>query len=271
MNPSDPREPFAADAAILSGAIRIAQGAGERLLEAFSSDVRPRSRAAILGAMARNDEISTRALREGLAALRPRAGWLESDPEGSTLPPGEWWVVDPVEGNINHVHGLADWGVSVTLIRDGVPALAVFHQPIGQLTYTALRGSGAHVNNTRLRVSEKSALDAAIVATGQAEAGQIGTYRRIGDSITAMLGSALLVRASVPSTFPMLLVAAGQNDAFWLYEPVLAGVAAGVLIVVEAGGVASRVDGAPWVPGSRDLLVAAPGVHAASVEVLRAV
>jgi myo-inositol-1(or 4)-monophosphatase len=88
-------------------------------------------------------------------------------------------------------------------------------------------GAGAHLNGRPLRTSAKTSLDAAIAVTGQAEAGQDGTYRRIGESVTAMLGQALLVRAFVPSTFPMLLVATGQNDVFWQYEPVLPGVAAG--------------------------------------------
>jgi len=63
-----------------------------------------------------------------------------------------------------------------------------------------------------LRVSAKTSLDAAIAVTGQAEAGQEGTFRRIGASVTAMLSRALLVRAFVPSTFPLLLVAAGQHE-----------------------------------------------------------
>jgi len=79
------------------------------------------------------------------------------------------------------------------------------------------------------------------------------------------------VRASVPSTFPLLLVAAGHNDVFWQYEPVLPGVAAGLLFVTEAGGIVTRIDGSPWRPGSADILAAAPGLHAAAVDVLRAI
>jgi myo-inositol-1(or 4)-monophosphatase len=107
-----------------------------------------------------------------------------------------------------------------------------------------------------------------VVRDRDPEAGQTGTYRRIGESITAMLGRALLVRASVPSTFPMLLVATGHNDVFCQYEPVLPGVAAGILLVTEAGGTASRIDGSPWAPGVPDVLVATPALHAAAVEVL---
>jgi myo-inositol-1(or 4)-monophosphatase len=153
-------------------------------------------------------------------------------------------------------------------MRDGRPALTAVRQPTGDLTYTAVLGGGANLNGRPLRTSAKTVLDAAIVVTGQAEAGQDDTYRRIGQSVSAMLGEALLVRTSVPSTFPMLLVAAGQNDVFWQYEPVLPGVAAGALLVTEAGGVVSRIDGSPWGPGSHDILAAAPGVHQAAVGAL---
>ena len=83
-----------------------------------------------------------------------------------------------------------------------------------------------------------------------------------------MLGEALMVKATVPSTFPMLLVAGGQHDVFWQYSPVLPGVAAGILLIREAGGEVSRVDGSAWRPGSPDILVAAPGLHKAAVTVL---
>jgi myo-inositol-1(or 4)-monophosphatase len=83
-----------------------------------------------------------------------------------------------------------------------------------------------------------------------------------------MLGHALLVRVFVPSTFPLLLVATGQHDVFWQYEPVLPGVAAGALLVTEAGGTVSRIDGSGWRPGSPDILVAAPALHQAAAAAL---
>jgi myo-inositol-1(or 4)-monophosphatase len=149
--------------------------------------------------------------------------------------------------------------------------LAVVRQPVGDLTYTAVLGGGAHLNGRPLRTSAKTSLDAAIAVTGQAEAGQGGTYRRIGESVTAMLGQALLVRAFVPSTFPMLLVATGQNDVFWQYEPVLPGVAAGALLITEAGGTVSRIDGSAWSPGSPDILAAAPALHRSAAGALATV
>jgi myo-inositol-1(or 4)-monophosphatase len=203
-----------------------------------------------------------------LTTVRPQAGWVGDDQETIALPPGEWWAVDAVEGNVNHVHGLPEWCVSVTLLRDTVPVLTAVHKPVGALTYTAVRGGGAQLNGQPLHVSAKTELADAIVATGQAEAGQDSTYRRLGDSIVAMLSRALVVRATVPSTFPLLNVAAGHFDAFWQYETVLSGVAAGALLVTEAGGVVTDVQGRPWSPGVRDVLVTAPGVHAAAVDTI---
>ena len=248
--------------------LAIAREAGSRLLTTYSPDARPSGRGDMFTAGHRNEDAASEGLRAALATVRPEARWLEDDDESAPLPDGEWWAVDAVEGNVNHVHGLPEWAVSITLLRDREPVLTVVHQPIGDHTWTAVRGEGAFVDGRPLRVSAKTELNAAITVTGQAEAAQTGTYRRLGDSITAMLGEALMVKATVPSTFPMLLVAGGQHDVFWQYSPVLPGVAAGILLITEAGGVVSRLDGSPWSPGSPDILAAAPGLHKAAVAVL---
>ncbi|HEY3869943.1 MAG TPA: inositol monophosphatase [Actinocrinis sp.] len=261
----------AGDRALLSSVVEVAETAGRALEARFSTASRPASREEMSKAGTADGEASLDILRPALTALRPAAQWLPEQYETTELPDGEWWVVDEVEGNVNHVHGLPEWAVSVALVRDGQPALAVVRQPVGDLTYTALRGAGARLNGESLRVSAKTELEAAIVVTGQAEADQDGTYRRIGQSITAMLDRALLVRATVPSTFPMLLVAGGQNDVFWQYEPVLPGIAAGALLITEAGGVVTRIDGTAWRPGSDTVLAAAPALHAEAVEALASV
>jgi myo-inositol-1(or 4)-monophosphatase len=149
-----------------------------------------------------------------------------------------------------------------------VPELGVFLQPVADLAYTARRGHGVFKNGHRLKASLKSGLELAIVGTGQAEAAQAQTYARIGRSMTALLQQAFLVRATVPSTFPLLLVAGGHIDAFWQYEPVLPGIALGILAATEAGGIVTAIDGSPWTPASGTVLVAAPGVHAAMVQAL---
>jgi myo-inositol-1(or 4)-monophosphatase len=256
------------DTSLLDQVAAVAVEAGDRLLAVYSPDARPASRDELMQAAMRNETAASAGLREALHTIRPQARWLEEEQETGALPGGEWWVVDDAEGSVNHVHGLPEWGVSITLVVDGVPELGVFRQPVADLTYTALRGQGAYAAGRRLTASAKAGLDLAIVGTAQAEAGQAGTYDRIGRSITALLHRAFLVRATVPSTFPLLLVAGGHIDAFWQYQPVLPGIALGILLATEAGGIATSADGAPWTPAADTVLVAAPGVHAAMVQVL---
>ncbi len=264
-------DPFtAAEGDLLLAAMSaIARDAGRRLLATFSAAARPDSRDAMLPAMRRNEAVVASCLRDALTTLRPAAAWWDDD-DREPLPAGEWWVVDSVEGNVNHVHGLRDWGVTIALVREREPVAAVVHQPLDALTWTAVRGGGTCRDGAPVRVASKKRLDAAIATTGQAEAGQTETYAHIGDSVTAMLHHVLLVRMSVPSAFPLLQLAEGQGDVFWQYAPSLPGIAAGLLMATEAGGVASRLDGTPWRLGAPDILVSTPGLHRAAVDVLRA-
>jgi myo-inositol-1(or 4)-monophosphatase len=246
----------------------VATEAADRLLKVYTPDARPADRQELMTAAVRNEDVASAGLREALADLRPTARWLDEDHETGALPDGEWWVVDNAEGSVNHVHGLPEWGVSITLVVDGQPQLGVFRQPVADLTWTALRRHGAFENGRPLKASGKSDLTLAIAGTGQAEAGQAETYARIGRSVTVILGKAFLVRMTVPSTFPMLLTAGGHIDAFWQYEPVLPGIALGILAAAEAECVITAIDGSPWTPASDSILVAAPGIHTAMVEAL---
>ena len=260
--------PAQTDVELVADIVDAARTTGARLASTFSTYARPIDRPRIVDAVVGNEDAVTDELRSALSALRPDARFVSADEETTELPRGEWWAVDAVEGNVNHVHGLPEWSVNVTFLRDNVPVVAVVHQPVGDRTSVAAHGRGATIDGVALRASAKSDLDAAIATTGQAEAGQTHTYRRLGDSITAMLSNVLVVRASVPSTFPLLLTASGQNDVFWQDAPTLSGVVAGVLIAIEAGAIATSIDGTPWAPGQDDLLVAAPGVHDAARRVL---
>ncbi|TSC31304.1 inositol monophosphatase [Corallococcus sp. Z5C101001] len=277
---SDPASRLAAEArvsrsdgALLAAAVSAVRAAGARMLERFEPLTRtPPDRDGVVKAILENDRASLAVGRELLEAARPDAGWVEDELEGGALPSGEFWVVDPVEGNVNHVHGLTEWGISATLVRDNVPVLTAVHEPVAGRLYTAVRGAGvAYVNGVPMRPSAKTELKAAIVTTGQAKPGETGeTHRRIGQSVTAMLNAALVVRMTVPATFQLGLVAAGHIDGFWQHSDVRSGLVAGALLVAEAGGVVTDTRGKPWTLASEDFLACAPGIHREAVEVLRA-
>jgi myo-inositol-1(or 4)-monophosphatase len=217
------------------------------------------------GAGTRIGTVATDILKPALTKILPQARWIEDDQETSPLPPGEWWAVDPTEGGVNYIHGMDEWAVTVALIRDNVPVLAVVHEPVNDRTWTAVRDGGAFLNGRPLTVAAKHDVGAALVTTTQPRT----RNRDFADAVAALLDQVLLIRSTVPSTFPQLHVAAGHVDAYWQYECDLVGVAAGVLIVTEAGGVVTDLRGAPWQPGATDILAAGPGLHPELLSILK--
>ncbi|WP_181770643.1 inositol monophosphatase family protein [Amycolatopsis pittospori] len=254
---------------VLPAVVAVVKAAGERLLKRYDVDARPGDFGEIVREIDANDEAILEVVKEPLLRTRPGSRWAEDELAGGPLPEGEWWVVDTAEGNINHIHGMGEWSVTATLVRDNVPVLAVVHVPLTGETYTAVRGGGAHLDGVPLRVSAKSELKAALVGTGQAKPGEKEEdLRRMGSSVTAMLLDALVVRVSVPATMQLIHVAAGRMDVFWQFSDVRSGLLPGALLVAEAGGMVTDTRGEPWTLASKDFLASAPGLHARAVTVL---
>jgi myo-inositol-1(or 4)-monophosphatase len=254
---------------VLPEVISAVQRAGALLADTFDPASRAGDLDEIRDIVAANDAASLAVMREPLVRARPGAGWADDEMARGALPAGEWWVADPVEGNINYLHGMTDWAVSATLIRDNEPVLTVVHMPLTGDTYTAVRGAGAFHNGEALRVSVKTSLSGALVATGQARPDEEpGTLDLVGASVRAMLGTALLVRMAVPVTPLLVQVAAGRMDAFWQYSDVRSGLVAGALLVAEAGGSVTEISGEPWTLSSPTLLVTTEALRSAAIDAL---
>ncbi|GAA2107244.1 inositol monophosphatase [Kitasatospora saccharophila] len=263
--PADP----GSDADLLARTADAVRAAGSVLRERFGDVAAHRTRAELMAALAANDDAALAVLRPALTGLRLDAGWVEDELDGGALPPGEWWVVDPAEGNVNHLHALPEWAVTATLVRDNRPVLTAVHLPLTGETYTALAGAGAHLDGRPLHVSPTADLGLGIVATSQARPDEDEeVVRRIGASITAMLIDALVVRVAVPATLHLVNVAAGRIDAFWQFAGARADLLPGALLVTEAGGRITDAEGRPWTPQSASFLAAAPGVHTRAVTTL---
>ncbi|MEV7892179.1 inositol monophosphatase family protein [Streptomyces sp. NPDC002817] len=257
------------DADLLAQTANAVRAAASALRERFGDVVRYQTREELMRALAANDDAALDVLRPRLAHLRPDARLVEDELAGGALPPGEWWVLDPAEGNVNHLHALPEWAVTATLVRDNQPVLTAVHLPLTGETYTALAGAGAHLDGRPLHVSQTTDLGLSLVATSQARPDEDdNVVRRIGSSITAMLFDALVVRTSVPATLHLLNVAAGRIDAFWQFAGARADLLPGALLVAEAGGRISDAEGRPWTPESASFVAAAPGVHAQAVTTL---
>jgi myo-inositol-1(or 4)-monophosphatase len=194
---------------------------------------------------------------------------VEDELAGGALPADEWWVVDPAEGNINHLRGLPEWAVTATLVRDNQPVLTAIHLPLTGATYTALTGAGAELDGQPLHVSDTAGLALSIVATSQARPDEdVTVVERVGSSITAMLHEALVVRTAVAATLHLINLAAGRIDAFWQYAGARADLLPGALLVAEAGGTITDAEGNQWIPSSETFLATAPGVHAEAIRTL---
>ncbi|MES2739343.1 MAG: inositol monophosphatase family protein [Pseudomonadota bacterium] len=258
-----------ADLDLLPAVMCAVRAAGDALAARFDRAARPAGGARIVEMIDSADAIALAILRPALARARPGAAFDQDEAGGGALPGGEWWVLDPVEGAINFVHGGAEWGVTASLVRDNLPVLAVVYLPLSGDLYSAVRGHGAHRNGADMRVSAKTELNAAMVATGQAAPREDADTRgRIARSVGAMLGAALAVRLAVPATLQLIQVASGQLDLFWQYSQVRAGLMAGALLVAEAGGSVSDTRGHAWRADSADFLAGAPGLTGAAVAAL---
>ena len=257
------------DQELLAQVTAAVQAAGAPLLAQFRPQTQLLTFSEIAATIQANDQQSLSVLRPLLRQAHPDAGWVDDELDDGPLPAGDWWVTDPVEGAINYVHGMSEWAVTATLVRDNLPVLTAVHLPAAATTYTAVLGQGAFQDGVRLRVSAKTDLGAALVGTGQASPRETGeTFALIGRSVTAMLEAAGVVRVSVPATLQLIQVAAGRMDAFWQHSAVRSGLLAGALLVAEAGGTISDLQGTPWSLNSHDFLAAAPGLHAASISAL---
>ncbi|MFD5463564.1 inositol monophosphatase family protein [Kitasatospora sp. NPDC127059] len=214
-------------------------------------------------------------LRERLAALRPQAGWLPEELDGSVPAAGEWWVCDATDGAVQYLLGQPHWAVTAALVRDGAAVLAVVHAPelfgAGR-TYRAVLGGGAQLDGRPIAPLERE-LAATVAATSQPPlvAADPVALRRAGESLSAMAGAVLAVRNLGPTALQVAQVGSGHLALFWEYGQDAGNLLPGALVASEAGATVTDAAGAAWTADSDSFLAAAPGLHPAAVGVLGAV
>lgn len=249
------------------------QTAGDTLLHRFDPGARPGSLAELLDAILANEQAVRAPLESRLLEAVPGSHFLDDHDEHEDLTGADHeygWVVDTVEGNVNHIHGREGWAVTACLLRARQPFLAAVYIPLTKTLFTAALGQGAKRHDQRLRVSGKTELRAAVVATAQARPFEdAATHAVTSRLIRNCLNGALLVRASVPSTFELVDLAAGRLDAFWQHAGVSSGLAAGALLVREAGGIVTDLGGNQWHPESTSFVASSQGLHAQVLGCLR--
>jgi myo-inositol-1(or 4)-monophosphatase len=154
------------------------------------------------------------------------------------------WIVDPVDGTTNFAHGLGIFSVSIALEIDGVLAVGVVYDPVSDELFTAERGEGARLNGRPIRVSACAELVDAMLATGFPYSVREEQRRQV-HAFAAFLEEAQAIRRLGSAALDLCYVAAGRFDGYWEERVRAWDIAAGALIVQEAGGMITRLDGDP--------------------------
>ena len=166
------------------------------------------------------------------------------------------WIIDPLDGTSNYLHGLPHFAVSIAQQVDGRTEHAVVYDPIRDELFTASRGSGAYLNNKRIRVSARNGLDGAILATAFPfrRRDRLQAYARVFQSVFAKVED---FRRAGTASLDLAWVAAGRMDGYFEVGLKAWDVAAGALLVREAGGVVLDFDGNDAVEEA-ETVIAAP-------------
>ncbi|HMN87986.1 MAG TPA: inositol monophosphatase family protein [Bauldia sp.] len=164
------------------------------------------------------------------------------------------WIIDPLDGTMNFLHGIPLFAISLGLERDGAIVAGVIYNPILNELYVAERGGGAFMNDRRLRVAGRSRLDDAVVSTGMPQLDRPGQDAYLGELQKAMKNLAG-VRRTGSAAMDLAWVASGRLDGYWQHGLSAWDIAAGIIIVREAGG---------WVTDDRggDTMLASGSVFA---------
>lgn len=157
------------------------------------------------------------------------------------------WVFDPLDGTTNYAHGIPIYCAALALEIEGVPTVAAVYDPNRRELFTAERGVGAWLNGEPLRISSTPTLHESVLVTGfPYDIHQPVRMQEIVSLFTSFLGHARAVRRLGSAAIDLCWVAAGRMDGFWEQSLKAWDVMGGALIVEEAGGRVTGLDGAPW-------------------------
>ena len=239
---------------MLNVAVRAARRAG-RIINRASLDLE----ALAVARKQRNDFVtevdhaSEKAIIETLLTAYPEHAILAEESghlvKGVAAGPGHSvehaehiWIIDPLDGTTNFIHGLPQYGISIALMQRGVVTQAVVYDPNRDELFTATKGSGAFMNDRRIRVSRRHKLDEALIGTGfpYRKLGQLEEYLAIFRSVTERAGG---IRRPGAAALDLAYVACGRFDGFFEMGLSPWDVAAGSLLITEAGGLVGDLAG----------------------------
>ncbi|OGA61639.1 MAG: inositol monophosphatase [Betaproteobacteria bacterium RIFCSPLOWO2_12_FULL_65_14] len=178
------------------------------------------------------------------------------------------WIIDPLDGTTNFIHGFPQYCVSIAVEHRGALAHAVIYDPVKNELFTASKGRGAFLNDRRVRVSKCVRLQGALIGTGFPfkELGRLDLYTR---QLRAFMQTTAGVRRAGAAALDLAYVACGRLDGFWELGLSPWDMAAGALLIQEAGGLVGGLTGEADYLESGDICASTPKIFAAMLEALR--
>jgi myo-inositol-1(or 4)-monophosphatase len=253
---------------LLNIAVRAARRAGEIIVRSMN-----RLESLTVASKGRNDfvsEVDRAAEREIIGIIRrhyPQHAFLAEESGHSGGTHDTLWIIDPLDGTTNFLHGFPVFAVSIACQIKGRLEHAVIYDPLRQELFTASRGAGAHLDNHRMRVSKARVLDGALIATGfpyRANTRYLDAYLAMLRAVTEQAAG---VRRPGAAALDLAHVAAGRVDAFWEIGLSAWDTAAGTLLIQEAGGRTGTLTGAEYTQQGH-IVAGTPRVYAALLELL---
>lgn len=191
--------------------------------------------------VSRADIAAENIIKAELLGGRPTYGWLgEETGEITGADPTRRWIVDPLDGTTNFLHGLPHWAVSIALEHKGEIVSAVVFDAAKDEMYWAEKGAGAWMNSSRLRVSGRRVMAECLFATGVPFGGR-GTLPATLQDLARLMPACAGVRRWGAASLDLAYVAAGRYDGYWERGLGAWDIAAGILLVREAGGLVAPV------------------------------
>src|SRR2546421_2658889 len=255
---------------MLNFAIQTARDAGRVLAEKFGRAIQITNKGDI-DLVTEADLASERLIVERIRSYHPRHSILSEEAGDVIAIEGEQseykWIIDPLDGTTNYAHGYPAFCVSVALERDGRVEMGVIYDPLRDEMFAAERGEGATLNGRRIRVSDVEEINNAMLCTGfPYNVREMGDFAR---HFYNFIMHAQAVRRDGSAALDLAYVACGRFDGFWEEGLRPWDVAAGVILIEEAGGRVSYYDGSPFNIYTPPILASNGLVHEAMMRVLQ--
>ncbi|OUS07138.1 inositol monophosphatase [Rhodobacterales bacterium 52_120_T64] len=188
------------------------------------------------------DTTAEETIREQLTEARPNYGFLgEESEEAFGEDPTRRWIVDPLDGTTNFLHGMPHWAISIALEHRNEIVAAVVYDPVKDELFRAEKGEGAWLNDRRMRVSGRTEMIEMVFATGVPFGGRSDLPETLQD-LARLMPACAGVRRWGAAALDLAYLAAGRYDGYWERRLNAWDIAAGILLVKEAGGIIESID-----------------------------